>query len=163
MEGLVGISDPSPRWATHFSSHHCLDTRTLHVTHTPAPQSLTRADWVIPTNHALQEFSSFTIKINDSCSLKNELFYCCWLNNMPKIHGLQYFLPINHFMNYSEIFVLHCLWHWLFGVREVDKHPLNIFSLSRDSDWEMREWCGLLAVGVVGNTLKFKKNKQKEN
>lgn len=71
---------------------------------------------------------------------------------MPKIHCLQYFLPINHSINYSEMFVLYCL--WLFGVKEMDKYLLNIFSLNSTLDSEMREvlWIGgNLAIGTVGN------------
>lgn len=78
---------------------------------------------------------------------------------MPKIHCLQYFLPINHFMNYSEIFVLRCLWHWLFGVREIDKYPLNILSLSRDWDWEIGEVLWVACCGCCGKYLKVKKKK----
>lgn len=78
---------------------------------------------------------------------------------MPNRYCLQYFLPINHLMNYSEIFVLLCLWHWLFGVREIDKHHLNVFSLNRDllglGDRE-----GVVSYIFLGKYLEVKK---KEN
>lgn len=73
---------------------------------------------------------------------------------MPKIHCLQCFLPINHFIIYSEILVLRYLWHWLFGVRKIGKYPLNIFSLNRDLDREMGKVVWVACCGCCGKNLK---------
>lgn len=63
-------------------------------------------------------------------------------------------------MNYSEIFVLHCL--WLFGVKETDKYPLNMISLNRDLDWEVGKVLRVACWVLWEITYKFKQTNEKQ-